>query len=502
MGIHRARYVWAVVALTGLAGCQSGGSSNLAFWKSNPLSSKTAATSKPQYPPKPSSQVANPADAKTATANGLATNSTNKASTRFPGAPTSFTAPASPPASPPNGTNASSGLATTASQRGSVAATSNAMDPVVSPQRGYYSAPTTANAKPADGAFGNGVSGNALGSYPSSGTTAASGGAPPASGFRSGAKDYTSSPMNYASSPAGSPSTGGATIPRFGTAADRSTPSSPSTAPAYEPTAVASRANPSSSPIGSSYNTGPASYGNPASAAGAAASGARSGPTDPFQAGSRASPYASTNSSSDRGNSSYGSPYATSSTARASGVDRDATAYANPFASQQASSTGSGGYDRAAQPNYRDYPSTDPSASRTTSPYPSTGGNYGPTNGRPASPTNEFRPPIGSAAPSGDYRPGNTGYQPPASDYRPGDTGYRPPATSPYRGPNGSQMPAGASSTDEPPPFRPGSTSDYVPKSANAGPSATTASRDLFGPRNETGVQPTGYTAGGPDYRR
>lgn len=495
MGIHRARFVWAAIALAGLAGCQSGGSNNLAFWKSNPLSSKTAATSKPQYPPKPSTQVANPADAKTATASGLAANPTNKSATKYPGAPTSFTAPANPPA----GTASSAGVASSTSQRVTPASSAQgssaqAMDPVVSPQRGYYSAPSTANAKPS-----NGDSTNNLRTYPSSGVSAGGSSTPPASGFRSGAKDYTSSPISYSgSSTASNPSSGGATIPRFGTPSDRNSPFSNSSAPAYEPTATASRTMPASNPIGSSYTSSPSSFGPPASAAGAVASGARSGPADPFQAGNRASPYASANSATQRSNS----PYAAPSTANAGGMDRNATAYVNPFAAQPGSPAGGSGNDRAAQPNYRDYPATDPSASRTSNPYPSTAGNYAPTNGRTASPANDFRAPASSNAPAGNYRPGNTGYQPPASDYRPGDTGYRPPATSPYGGSTGSAPPAGFPSADEPPPFRPGSTSDYVPKSASAGPAANTASRDLMTPRSDSGVQPTGYTAGGPDYRR
>lgn len=496
MGIHRARLVWAAIALAGLAGCQSGGSNNLAFWKSNPLSSKTAAaTSKPQYPPKPSTQVANPADPKASTS-GLAANPTTKSSTSFPGAATSFTAPANPPAA----THASAAVASTASQRGLPSATAGTLDPVVSPQRGYYSSPTSPTARPTGA-----VSSNGVGTYSSSDLTAGRSAGAPASGFRSGAKDYTSAPMDYTSASTGSSvTTGGATVPRFGAAADRN--SNP-TAPSYEPLATASRSNSASHPVGSGFTSGPSSYGYGASASAPVASGAQTRPTDPFQAGSRATPFASSSGTPERS----ASPPSGQTSPNASGMDRNATAYANPFASRQASPAGSPGQDRAARPNYRDYPSTDPLATRPNQSDPPTAGNYAPSNGRPVSPTNDFRSsaPAGSPfsdsrpgntgfpPPASDYRPGNTGYRPPASDYRPGDTGYRPPATSPYRGPNGSAPPA-----DEPPPFRPGSTSDYVPKAANGGPTASTASRDLFGPRSDSGVQPTGYTAGGPDYRR
>ncbi len=489
MGIHRARIVWATIALAGLTGCQSGGGNSLAFWKSNPLSSKTAAaTSKPQYPPKPSTQVANPTEVKTPAASGLAAQPNSKTSTNFPGAVTSFTAPANTPTSSPS----PSGAASLASQRGSPAATTaNGLDPVVSPQRGYYSPPSTANTKPANNALSSGP-----GTAAASVATGRSDG-PPTSGFRSGAKDYTSSPLDYTtSSTLSTANNGGAMVPRYGAAAERNSFSSTTNVPAYEPLATASRATPGYNATGSSYPSAPSAYG--ASVSGTATPGTRSGPTDPFQANNHSATAATTNNLPDRGYSPYTSPHASPAMSNANGADRNTPAYAsNPFAAQAAPSTGASGSDRALSPNYRDYPSTDSSSSRLGNPYPSTGGNDFPGSDRSPAASNDFRAPTQSAGPSTDYRPGNTGYQPPASDYRPSDTGYRPASTSPYRGFNNARPQA-----DEPPPFRPGSTSDYVPKSTSAGSSANTASREPFGPRNDSGVQSTGYTAGGPDYRR
>lgn len=170
------------------------------------------------------------------------------------------------------------------------------------------------------------------------------------------------------------------------------------------------------------------------------------------------------------------------------GTDRNSTVYTNPFASQTTVRPASPAYDRPSTPNYRDYPSTDASAPRASSAYNPPEGGYAPPAG-------------GSGAPVGDYRPGTTGYNPPASNYRPGDTGYNPPSTSPYRAPSGSVTPSdSAPATDEPPPFRPGSTSDYVPRSANPSPAASTAARDAYGVNNYSA--PTAYPATGTDYRR
>lgn len=493
MGIHRARFALAVIALAGLAGCTSGSSNNLAFWKSNPLSSKTAAaTPKPQYPAKPSTQVGNPTDAMSPTAGGLASRATNKSSATYPGATTSFTSPSSPSGgvSPTMGGAMSPARSVTPSS-------ASTMDPVVSPQRGYYSSPTSNSVRPAT----QGVATPAgVGAYPSADPAASRGTAAPTSGFRSGAKDYTSSATDYtASSNTGSTRTGGATIPRFGTPADRAGPvadrfgaasdrfgpNADRAATGADAYGSGTRTSPSYDPIASARAAGPAPYGPSASPSGVAGANSRNGATDPFQASGRSSPYVAPGAASERYTSPYGVPGAASN----AGTNRNSTAYANPFASQGSARPTSPAQDRPSTPNYRDYPATDPSASRASNPYNPPAGGYAPAA-------------AGPAAPPADYRPGDTGYNPPASDYRPGDTGYNPSSTSPYRAPSGSMPPGSAPASDEAPPFRPGSTSDYVPNSATPGPAASTAARDTYGSRTDSSVQPTGYTAGGPDYRR
>jgi hypothetical protein len=74
---------------------------------------------------------------------------------------------------------------------------------------------------------------------------------------------------------------------------------------------------------------------------------------------------------------------------------------------------------------------------------------------------------------TGGYTPPASSYIPGASSYIPGTTGYTPPGVRPYQSPAASST-LPASNPDDPPPYRPGSTADYVPRSLGAtAPSST-----------------------------
>jgi hypothetical protein len=494
MGIYRAQYALAMIALIGLAGCQSSGSNNLAFWKSNPFGGKTdSSTAKAQYPAKPSTQVPNPAGTNTPAANGLATNRTTA-----PLSPTSPVATASftTPSGSPSGVKSVNPGASSPSY-GPSAGSAAAVDPVVGPQRGYYSSSgyTAGNRAAATGVSTPAAAGvsmpAAAGSYAAMDQRASHNAVPSSAGFRSGARDYVSPATDYTASANTSAARNGAIIPRYGASADRygttadRTPAAsdrPGASPdryssggdrydaAANPAAAgmdrygsAPRAGSSYDPVAAAPSAASSPYGpNGAYPAAGPATGSRSGVTDPFQATNRSSPYPA---------------------AGVSGADRNSAAYANPYANPGSARPSNSGSDRTGAPNYRDYPSTDTPASPGSTGYNPPAGSYAPGS-------------SGSGAPAGDYRPGSTGYNPPASDYRPGTTSYNPPSASPYRAPAAST----ASSTavaDDLPPYRPGNTSDYVPRSA-----ASTAARDLPGSRVDSSVRPTGYDSGGTNYTR
>jgi hypothetical protein len=472
MGIHRAQYALAVIALIGLAGCQSSGSNSLAFWKSNPPPSKTdSSTAKAQYPAKPSTQVPNPASTSAPAANGLATNRTMAPSSpAYPGATTSFNTPS---ASPGGVNSAISGVPS--ASYGPSAGSAATADPVVGAQRGYYSssgynannrAAATGVSPPAAAGVGMPA---AAGSYASMDQGAirnavSPSGVSPSAGFRSGAKDYVSPATDYTASANTSAARSGAIIPRYSASADRyGAPANP-TAAGVDRYGSAPRAGSSYDPLATAPPAASSPYGtNGAYPSAGPATGSRSGVIDPFQATNRSSPYTA---------------------AGASATDRNAAAYANPYANTSSARPSNSGADRTGTPNYRDYPSTDTSAA------PAGGTGYNPPAGSYA-PAN-----TGSNAPAGDYRPGNTGYNPPASDYRPGTTSYSPSSASPYRATAASTTPSTAVA-DDLPPYRPGNTSDYVPRSAT-----TTAARDASSARVDNSVRPTGYDLGGTNYTR
>jgi len=494
MGIHRARFALALMALAGLAGCTSSGNNNQAFWKTNPFASKTAsATSKPEYPAKPSTQVANPAGSNAPATGGLASRPSSTpsgissksstappASTAYPGATTSFNAPSGA---------AGSGLPA----YGAPGGTASTMDPTISPQRGPYSS-SAYNA--GNRATAGGVGTPTSNPYATNDSASRYNTASATAGFKSGAKDYTAPPTDYAS-PAGSASArGGVTIPRYNASADRyGTPASPDRAGtgtdryssstdryATNPTAAGmdrygsgARSGSSYDPIGAARSNSPSPYGPNASMAGAASVASRGGMSDPFQANNRSTP---------PGGSGLGSS------------DRNPAVYSNPYANTSASRPAAGMNDRAAPstndrfstPSYRDYPATGASSSPA-----------GRTNSSPAA--GNFAPASSATgAPSGDYR-SNTNGAGPASDYRSTNMGQSSPSAS-YRSTNGSAPPSSNVAADDAPPFRPGSTSDYVPRSANPGPAANAAGSGLSGSRIDTSARPSSYNSGAADYMR
>ena len=118
---------------------------------------------------------------------------------------------------------------------------------------------------------------------------------------------------------------------------------------------------------------------------------------------------------------------------------------------------------------------------------------------------------YGTPAAAPDYRSGTgsnygagaTGYSPAAgTGYTPGNNGYSPPNTTPYKSPASPyQSPANpapaAGDPNDPPPYRPGSTStsgDYVPrKSIPEGTAASPASLSNSSDAS-SGVVPTSYS--------
>lgn len=486
MRIHRGRFALAMIAVASLLGCQSS-NNNQAFWKTNPFASKTAAaTAKPEYPAKPSTQVSNPAGANAPTAGGLAAkSSTLPSSPKYPGAATSFNAP--------------SGTAgTTAPAYGSPAATGSTVDPMISAQRGPYS-PSAYNS--ASRASSAGVGARSAGAYPSGDAASRYGAAPTSSGFKSGAKDYSSPATDYTASANTGSARSGAIIPRYGASADRyGTPTgtadrsaanggnysagtdrygaaSPTAAGVGQYNNSGAHTGAPYDPIAAARNNSASAFGPTASAAGVTTSNARGGISDPFQPGNRTSP--------------YGTPNA----AGALGADRGPGVYSNPYASTEASRSASPANDRTGTPNYRDFPASGVATPREPTNANASSGNFLPSNSRGGTRSGDYRSNATGPSPAaGNYQPGNTGYNPPTSDYRPGATGYSPPGTSSYRSPAAPGSPS-ATATDDPPPFRPGSTSDYAPRSGS--PVATTASRDVSGPGADSGAAPSGYNTNG-----
>lgn len=180
--------------------------------------------------------------------------------------------------------------------------------------------------------------------------------------------------------------------------------------------------------------------------------------------------------------------------AQQTGYNTGATGYATPPADYNTApytaTTPAAAYvpNTAVADNRGYYAPTTGQTTPQTAPATTTGDRYSNYNssGYDASGT---APPASTTG----YQPGVTGYQagtseyqPGATGYQPGATGYQPPGVPAYQSPAGaypaSTMPPTTSET----PYRPGSTSDYVPRGAQSstsggGPVAA-ASYDSAGP--------------------
>ena len=146
---------------------------------------------------------------------------------------------------------------------------------------------------------------------------------------------------------------------------------------------------------------------------------------------------------------------------------------ASPYAGATSSSNSS---PYVANPHDR-YPTVHSGAGSTT------GGGYYSPPAASQQPGVAATPTASSLEAAGRYNLPASSYVPGASSYVPGNTGYTPPGVSPYQSPaTSSTLPA--SNPDDPPPYRPGSTTDYVPLNPGAtAPSSTPG----------TSVAPAGY---------
>lgn len=197
------------------------------------------------------------------------------------------------------------------------------------------------------------------------------------------------------------------------------------------------------------------------------------------------------------GAASYGQPgaqqggYADPQGAGGYGQGQGYQAGANPYGGAAANP----GYDpvRAADARYQaGAPAGGQGGYGTNSPYDAGG-----AGGYPA------QDPYNQAAPAGGYQqgaaPAEQPYQPGNTGYQPGNTGYAPAGTTPYQAPagayNGSTSGAGQVADA---PYRPGSTSDYLPTGSGAAntaaagysPAATATSAPA------AATAPAGYGAG------
>lgn len=434
-----ARHVVVATLLLVLAGCKSGGTAGSSWWNANPFKSSAATPTNPgnPYPPKPSQLYAN--SATSAPTSGISagsptsssslsssTGSRSPASSVSGGARSGSTASGSPA---PRMASAGSTFAGTTSSAGTgessypaTRASYTAAGPGT--RSGPLQSPTGSSGT---GAMGSSVATDAIspqrGYYSAAPNTVTAGGGP-----ATGSGNYASGkggPSPSGDTPFRSPSVNG---PRFDTPSNRYgnsgvkdpflSPSDRSGSPATGPTQgfypVTSNGAPQAG-RGTGTGYGPSAVGNgPTGASG------WSYPNDPRASGFR-------------------------SAGPAGGVDRS---YSAPPSASPA------GMDRGSPVQFGPGRSDD----RPTSPaYPSSGS---------------------------EYRPGSTGYQPPASEYRPGQTGYTPPApgtgySAPHSGAGWGSGTASAgtpfrypattsSGSGMPPedaPYRPGSVTEYPPRS-------------------------------------
>jgi hypothetical protein len=409
---------------------------NLAFWKSSPFKSSAGATAA-GIPERPSALASRPG--MSAPGAGYAAGSTT--APPYLGNTTGTTATGSYPTTPYS--------ATPSAPYASSGATVSSSPPYVAPQVGAYGA-------------GNSTSPGRTSPYantsPYSAATATPygplGSSRETTGNRNYARATTTEPYaNWSTTTpqsARAPANYSGRLDRFSSSSDRNTSSLPRNSSGFE------RSGSGVTPYGARTASSTAPL------AGSATTGGQYGPSAPASGygGNTASPYAS------------GTPYSGSLPQAANPLD--STPASNPL-------------DR--------YPSVTPGAGSTTGSGYSLPSAASQRSGYPSA----AAPAGGSTLSGSDYTPGRTGYTPGATSYTPGDTGYTPPGVSPYRLPSGSSTLPARNSAD-PPPYRPGSSTDYVPRTPSgtaAGSGASGYSSEVPGARS--GVAPANYAlpAGG-----
>lgn len=467
MRMIRARHAVVAILMLVLAGCKSGGTPGSSWWSANPFKSAPATPTNP-YPPKPSQLYAN--SATSSPSSGISTGS-------LANSPSSATATGnrSLASSAPGNTRPGS-TSTSVPSPGTVSAGSGFPGSTGSAGTGAASYPGTRASYTSPGM------GTGSGPLESSGSTGGSrsvGSSTVTDAITSQRGYYSVSPS--AAGPGSGPSGGSTSFGGSG--------SSQTSMPAHSPF---------SSPNGAPrFDTPSARYGNsgvkdpfgaPADRSNTSSAQSPQGfypvtSGGPSQSGrAAATPYGSSTPNSSNGSGSSGWNYGSSTPA--SGVRRG-------------SSTGAFDRPYAAPRSENDRGSRDP---------------FGP-------PRSDDRPAPATYPLSGsEYRPGSTGYQPPASDYRPGETGYIPPSpgtrsswpqpsSSNGSGSLGSNQPPRYPSTSasdggimpEDTPYRPGSVTEYQPRSSAspAGGSPASVSNPWATPSSySTGNPTSGFSTG------
>jgi len=464
MRVSPARYMFVALIIVGLAGCNCGrcslpscSPSNLAFWKNRPFKSSADTTATAMGAPMKPSALAS-RSGMVGPGGGYAASSAGAPSTS-PYIPTT-TNPATIGGYPSTQQPYSPYPPTTSSYN--LTATGTAA-PYMAPQVGAYGAGSPA-ARAGASSYVN--------TRPYAPVAATPYGPLPNSAETTGSSGYTAANSTgpYARSLPSSPSSGG-TADRYASRYDRST----DRADQLNERSDQSRSAPDRYAGGYDRSAGIADRYAPAAASSTLPLGQPGRTADPY------GPIAPAAGYSDGTSSPYasGSPYPGSSpyvaTPQGSSLPAGAVDRYPAGGGQGAGSVAGGGYPlSSAAPSRPRYPAAaDPNA---------------------ASPERAYSPPA-SIYPPGEtgYTPGDTGYTPGNPGYTPGDPGYTPPGVSPYRSPAGPYtLPAG--NPDDPPPYRPGSTSDYVPRTPTAGLPASNPSAYPGGARSSgAGVMPAEY---------
>lgn len=444
MRVSPARCAFVALTMVGLAGCSSGGGwslQRLAFWKSNPFKSSSSATES-GVPMRPSALASR---------------------TALPGTNSGYPASSSlAPSYPETATGTSGGYPATQQSYPSYPSAPPSGYSLSAPSNSGYMAPQT-GAYGAGGAAGPARASSYVTPSPYSGMAASPYGSLANSRETTGGSRYT--PANTTGSYAGSQSGGGAD---YADRADR----------------YGSRLDRSGNGLDDRYAGGSdryaGGYDNYSSGADRYASGAQSSTTPLTGADNRGDQYGS-NAAAGAYRGSTTPPYTGGS--QYSEVSPYDPRGSNSMAGQGAVSTAGNGYSPSSAASQQGGYPLAPNAAATN-------------------PTRSYNAPAAGYTPGGSgYTPGATGYTPGETDYSPGATDFTPPGVDRYQSPAGSySSPAGsytspASTSDDPPPYRPGSTSDYMPRTPSAATSgANSSTYPSTVPDAGASATPTGYS--------